>query len=637
MSRRPPGTTVPLPAAKPIPLPPLVLAGRESPVINEFIGPVVIAILFLLLTFWTWRKWPDLLIDFGRELYMPWQINAGKVVYKDMAYWNGPLAPYLNALWFRIFGVSLTTLIYCNLAIIIALCGIIFSQIKRACDRTTAVVACVVFLCTAAFAEFDEMGSFNFVCPYDHSVTHAIFFSFILIYCLSCYLRKPRYFMLILAGFASGLVFLTKAEIFGPLAITALVGLWLINHHNKSGDRQGYKNVVLFIVALALPIALFLAYFSSEMPFSQALRGILGNWAVIRNTDMTSIYFYKHKMGTDWPIYNISIICLSLIVLSIITLLALILDKHNLKRCYNNLILSGIIVLFLGLPILYYKSNILHGVLYYIFAEVYRPISLITIVSLIIVAYLIIKKKEYIKAEKMAPFIMLNVFGMLTLGKMILNCRIEDYGFALAMTAMLIDVSLFIWLIPLLLRQEYARGNFFRQLAILGFLVISIYALIMSNYYYSKKDYLIGTGADAFLTYGPDYEPKGWAVNMAMKHIKETTSPDDNFTVIPEGLIINYLMRRPSPFRYDAITAGALTSLYGEPAMFAALRNAHPKYILLIHRGSAEFGEGLLGSNLRNGKRIMDWINSRYTGVWQLLNEPLKDERFGIKLLKIND
>lgn len=237
----------------------------------------------------------------------------------------------------------------------------------------------------------------------------------------------------------------------------------------------------------------------------------------------------------------------------------------------------------------------------------------------------------------MAPFIMLNVFGMLALGKMILNCRVYDYGFVLAMTAMLIDVAFFIWLIPLLLRQEYGRGNLFRQLAILGFSLISIYALIMSNYYYSKKDYPVGKGADALLSYGPNYEPKGWAVNRAMERIKETTSPNDDFTPIPEGLTINYLMRRPSPFRYDAITAGALTSLWGETAIFDALRNAHPKFILLIHRESTEFGEGIFGSDIRSGKRIMDWIESHYTSVWQILNEPLKDGGFGMKMLKRND
>lgn len=206
-----PDPKFPSPPTKLYPLPSLAFAWKESPVINRWIGPVVVTIVFLILTLWTWRKWPDLLIDFGRELYIPWQINTGKVLYKDIAYRHGPLAPYLNALWFHIFGVSLTTLIYCNLAIIFTLSCIIFSQIKISCDKTTAFMACIVYLCTAAFAQFTFMGSFNFVCPYDHSVTHAIFFSFIMIFCLSSYLRRPRYVMLGFAGLSCGLVFLTKA------------------------------------------------------------------------------------------------------------------------------------------------------------------------------------------------------------------------------------------------------------------------------------------------------------------------------------------------------------------------------------------------------------------------------------------
>lgn len=637
MSRKQPDPKLPSPPVKLYPPPSLAFACKESPVINQWIGPAAITIVFLILTFWTWRKWPDLLIDFGRELYMPWQINSGKVLYKDIAYWNGPLAPYLNSLWFYIFGVSFTTLIYCNLAIIITILGIIFSQIKRSCDTITAVMACIVFLCTSAFAQFIEMGSFNFVCPYDHSVTHAILFSFVLIYCLSSHLRTPRYVMLIFAGFSCGLVFLTKAEIFGPLAITAFVGLILINHRDKPTGWNAYKIFLIFIVSMTIPIALFLAYFSSEMPFGQAVKGILGNWAYLYNTDVTNIYFYRKQMGTDRPIFNVAIILLSMIILSIITWVASILDRCDFKKYYDNLILLGILVLFLVFPILHYNAITLRKILILLFTVVYRPILLISILCLIIVSYLIFKKKEYIISEKMAPFIMLNIFGILTLGKMILNCRVYDYGFALPMTAMVIDVAFFIWLIPLLLREEYTRGNLFRKLAILGFSLISIYALIMSNYYYSKKDYTVGKGADAFLSYGPNYEPKGWAVNMAIERIKETTSPNDNFTPIPEGLIINYLMRRPSPFRYDAITAGALTSLWGETAMFDALRNAHPEFILLIHRESKEFGEGFFGSDIRNGKRIMDWIESHYTFVWQILNEPLKDDRFGMKMLKRND
>ena len=49
-----------------------------------------------------WAGWASPLIDFGRELYVPWQLAQGKVLYRDIAYLDGPLPPYLNALWFTV-------------------------------------------------------------------------------------------------------------------------------------------------------------------------------------------------------------------------------------------------------------------------------------------------------------------------------------------------------------------------------------------------------------------------------------------------------------------------------------------------------------------------------------------------------
>jgi hypothetical protein len=50
----------------------------------------------------SWRKWPDILINFGRELYIPWQLNQGFRLYLDIAYFNGPFSPYVNSLIFKI-------------------------------------------------------------------------------------------------------------------------------------------------------------------------------------------------------------------------------------------------------------------------------------------------------------------------------------------------------------------------------------------------------------------------------------------------------------------------------------------------------------------------------------------------------
>ena len=64
------------------------------------------AATFAGLLAWSWRKWPDPLVDFGRELYVPWQITEGQVLFRDVASLFGPLSPYLNALWFRLFGMT---------------------------------------------------------------------------------------------------------------------------------------------------------------------------------------------------------------------------------------------------------------------------------------------------------------------------------------------------------------------------------------------------------------------------------------------------------------------------------------------------------------------------------------------------
>ena len=48
-------------------------------------GPVLIALAAAAMLLWTWGTWPDILVDFGRELYMPWQITKGQVLYRDLA------------------------------------------------------------------------------------------------------------------------------------------------------------------------------------------------------------------------------------------------------------------------------------------------------------------------------------------------------------------------------------------------------------------------------------------------------------------------------------------------------------------------------------------------------------------------
>ena len=96
---------------------------------GEIRTPVAIGVLTLLqiaLIWWSWGRWLDPLIDFGRELYLPWQITDGRVLYRDLASFNGPLSPYVNALWFAIGGTSLRTLVIANACLTVALSWLLF-------------------------------------------------------------------------------------------------------------------------------------------------------------------------------------------------------------------------------------------------------------------------------------------------------------------------------------------------------------------------------------------------------------------------------------------------------------------------------------------------------------------------------
>ena len=98
--------------------------------------------LFVALAGWSWGKWSDPQIDFGNELYTAWQITEGRLLYAEMAYRNGPLSHYLNALGFALFGVSARTLVWCNLAVLAAIVAMTFRAVTATCGRLPGTLAC---------------------------------------------------------------------------------------------------------------------------------------------------------------------------------------------------------------------------------------------------------------------------------------------------------------------------------------------------------------------------------------------------------------------------------------------------------------------------------------------------------------
>ena len=180
------------------------------------------AVVFALAAALSWRRWADVLVDFGMQLYLPWRISEGEVLYRDMMYLTGgPLSQYFNALLFKIFGVSFRTLIFANLAITAGMLVLVYRRFLAAADRLTATMICLGIVLVFAFQHSGLIGNYNYITPYCHEVFHGLVLSIVVVAWLSSWLEKERIQFALAAGLGSGLVFLTKPEIFLALAVCA--------------------------------------------------------------------------------------------------------------------------------------------------------------------------------------------------------------------------------------------------------------------------------------------------------------------------------------------------------------------------------------------------------------------------------
>jgi hypothetical protein len=275
----------------------------DSPAIADWLprsAPTgIIAMVTAIMLMWTWDRWPNFLVDFGRDLYTAAQLAQGKVLYRDIAFFTGPLSPYLNATWLSLFGPTLQTLVFCNVILFIGLLWLLYQVLRRVGSRTAATAATVVFVTMFGLADLVPMGNYNFICPYSHDMVHGLALSLGAILCLARYTDALSPRLAVLAGAQLGLVFLTRAEISFPAWMACGVGLAATLAYDPRAHAKRWAILAQVLApALAVPLAA-LALLARHMPWASALRGVLGSWIWVFDAQVNGIGFYRESVGLD--------------------------------------------------------------------------------------------------------------------------------------------------------------------------------------------------------------------------------------------------------------------------------------------------------------------------------------------------
>ncbi len=604
-------------------------AGPWDAWLPRWLGPAVVAVTFAALAAWSWRKWPDVQIDFGNQLYLPWQLTLGKALYRDIEYKEGPLSIYANAALFELFGTSLRTLIWANVALFAGLTALIYALFARACGRFVATVCCLVLLVVFGFSQYVDIGNYNYVTPYTQEQTHGLILGIVAIACLGRYLERRRLCWAAAAGVSLGLVFLTKAELFVAAVAAVGVGLALGALAAPLPRRDTARAAATLVAGMLVPPAIGFGLLAATMPAGLAARGVAGNWAARLGSGILDTPFYLTGLGLDDVAGNLGAMGIASAAVAAIAAAAVAVDRLIARATGEARVVAP--ALAVGATVTAAAIAASDAIPWY---RVGSALPAATALGSLAAIALVLRGRSTAAAVRFAPLAMWAVFAFALLGKMILAARIWHYGFTLAMPGTLLLVACLVWLIPAWLHERGGSGLFAQALVLGPIVACAVSFFSWSNQYYERKDFAVGSGGDTFFAENSVYDPRAAVITEATAALQNLMPSGATLLVLPEGTIMNYLLRCSNPSRHTLFIPTALAFFGGEAKMLEDLRAHPPDFIALVDRDTREFGVGRFGVDPRNGRSIADWVRRDYTLLRQLESKPFQGHRFGVTLLR---
>ena len=108
-----------------------------------------------------------------------------------------------------------------------------------------------------------------------------------------------------------------------------------------------------------------------------------------------------------------------------------------------------------------------------------------------------------------------------------------------------------------------------------------------------------------------------------------------SMTVLPEGVMINYLLRMPNSVPYLTFLPTDLL-MFDEQRMLEAFRTHPPDVIVLIPRDTGEYGAKFFGRDY--AQAMWTWVQSNYRSLAKLEETiPGQEKKSGMWIMKRND
>lgn len=577
-------------------------------------GLFLLYLLLVSLVAWTWCGTAEVLVDFGRELYVPWQLANGKALYKDIAYFNGPLSPHFNALVFRIFGDSVVTIVVTNTILLAMLVATMYTVLLRYFSAAAATAACSCMLVVFGVAHMTPQGNYNYITPYSHEMTHGLLLAFLMLALLG-HRAKFKFWKWSLVGILWGLVFLGKAEIFLATAAMLFCSLLLPVLGNKLTLRQGLARLVTAGGFGLLPAYAFWLLLGQQTSAAEALMHVLGTWRYIFTSDVPSLFFYRAMAGMTHPLISILAVMRDCVAIGGVLFALYALERNIGGRGWLNPV-AGLSLVF-ALFVSGFSAFVLHD----------RALFVLAVAISLRLSFLALRRRcDFVMYHHLACWA---VFSVFILSKIALRPSLLVYGFALAMPVVVLAAAAAVDWLPKVMSRDGVGKRL--RLALVVLLALDGTLILAKTVRYThEKNHAIGSGADRLRC----AKEQGVHLEASIDYLSKAMEPDDTLLVLPEGISLNYLLRRENNSPYVNFMQPELV-MYGEANILAAFQRNPSDYVVLVTRPVADYGLSHFGQP-GYGDKIMSWIRTNYAVEKQFGADPFEMSEFGVQILRLN-
>jgi hypothetical protein len=587
---------------------------RGEPHLFEPTGPPIgwtrttFAALFALVVLWgahvylTWAAWGNLTIDSGHEMYIPALLAQGKVLYRDVWYMYGPVAPYFNSYLFRLFGLRLDVLYWAGSlsalgsAIFLYLTGMRLSSWLVGWAAGAAVIL-----------EAFQPSLFCFPLPYAFGAVYGCLLACLFIWLAVHAATAAGWGWMFAAGTVGGVALLVKPE-YGAACYAMLILLIAMRSLSRRSWRSGFRDVVAILPGIVI-CGLVILWMVSIAGVEFITQENVVSWP--------TSYFMK-KYGQMWLAYNgftltlpafrdAAVRALPFMAVFVTAYVCLWWKRWDLRAALLKVLLFLMVILYFTQQVYLSASQAIEVPLRTIFFP--RDMVLyITIAAL--AAWWWFWRKGAAAPSRDPGILLLLTFACLLAFRILM--KNSPWGYPIYYNGPVVLGFL------LLARRIIPRRGRARRFVLLGEAVICLACLTGVGIYAWRAEILAKDFVPLTTDRGTVRVSKHMAENYAaaIQFMKQKAALGESVLSVPEDTSLYFLSGTDCPTRVFSFTPGVLAPGKMVDDTIQEIDQKRVQYLLWSNRVFPEFGVPVFGKDF--DRRLGDYLKSHYRRVGRL-------------------